>query len=127
MTIKVDGIVASAMVEVGVFTCTSTAIWAIPAECSTFDENHALANPIRCFGNRLVVEVSVLTVVAGAGEWPRKAGSTARAPSVVDPVWEPLIGLQALSDIGIAKASDLIRWAVPDLLVFGVRENLNGH
>ncbi len=127
MTIKVDRIVATAMVVVGVFTCTTAAIRAIPAKCPSLDKDHPLADPVRCFGNRLVVEVSVLTVVAGAGEWPRKAGSTARAPSVVDPVWEPLIGLQALSDIGIAKASDLIRWAVPDLLVFGVRENLNGH
>ena len=49
MAIKVDGIVATAMVKVGVFTCTTTAIRAIPAKGATFDEDHPLADPVGCF------------------------------------------------------------------------------
>jgi len=115
------------MVEVGVFTCTSTAIWAIPAKGATFDEDHPLADPVGCFRHWFVVEVAVFAVVAGAWEWTRKACRTPRAPGVIDPVWEPLIGLQALSNICVTKAPNLIGWAEPDLFVFRIREDLNRH
>lgn len=127
MTIKIDGIVATAMVEVGVFTCTSTAIWAIPAKGATFDEDHPLTDPVGCFRHGLVVEVAVFAVVAGTWEWSGKAGRASWTPGVIDPVWEPLIGLQALSNIGVTEAPNLIGWAEPDLFVFRIREDLNRH
>jgi len=127
MAIKVDGIVATAVVEVGVFTRTTTTIRAIPAKGATFDEDHPFADPVGCFRHWFVVKVAIFTVVAGAWERSGKAGRASRTPGVIDPVWEPLIGLQALSNICVTKAPNLIGWAEPDLLIFRVREDLNRH
>ena len=115
------------MVEVRVFTCTSTTIRTIPTKCATFDENHAFADPVGCFRNWLIVEISILSVVACARKRSWEPGAAAWAPGVIDPVWEPLIGLQSLCDVGIAEASNFIRWTVPDLLILGVRKDLNRH